>query len=199
MNKLIKITCLMAVAIVFSATKAGAAEPLSEEQQMKLLQTLNPSMVQVEYHLQPDEGDSPTGTLPLGQCPHCGSFHVDQLTDAFQEERPLVSPGYLISPTQVLAMDPQTHQRFIRQIVVRHQNQKSVARVCAQPTLQQGLILELDQPMEGVPPLKFAAQDSVPAFTISYKMDNGIWNLQASPFSKLLKLTEDGSFSQAVP
>jgi len=189
----------MAVAIVLSAGWTGAAEAPSQAKQMQVLQAINPSMVQVEYHLQPHEGDSPTGTLPLEQCPHCGSFHVDQLADAFQEERPMISPGYLISPTQVVAMDPQTHPRFIREVIVRYQNQKAVARILAHPRMQQGLILELDKPMEGVRPLTFVSQETDPTFTVSYKLDNGIWNLQASPFSTLLKMTGDGAFSRAVP
>ena len=73
--------------------KPAPADVPSVEKQTAQIRAAEPALVIVEYTVQYDKGDAPTGGGFLGKCPLCGNVHMDDLGDIIRDERPWNAPA----------------------------------------------------------------------------------------------------------
>jgi len=142
------------------------------------------ALVVVEYELQFDNADAPTGGLGAERCPSCGQFHGSDLRKYLEEERPVEAPGYLVAADRVVTKDPQLHPRFVKSITVRLREQKVGARILAHARHERGVILGLDEPLKGGVPIPFGATNATPAASVDLTWQLGRWCTIAMPYAE---------------
>lgn len=197
MNRPLAILALLLGAAM--SLRAEDEEP-SPQEQARLAEALAPSIVRVEYTLQFDKGEPPRGGGWEGKCPNCGGSHGGSgLDDLVQEERPLETPGFLISPTRVVAPDPMIHPRFVKSVVVRFGDRAADVRPAAYARAQGAVFLDLAEPLPGAAPLAFAADAPPPYRAVTYQADDGIWTISARGLSGLVSVSEKGRRFSSAP
>ncbi|MGQ9651191.1 MAG: hypothetical protein ACUVXJ_13860 [Phycisphaerae bacterium] len=174
-------------------------EPLSPAEQVALLDSLVPSLVRVEYTLQYDKGEPPYVRGLLERCPNCGRYHVNNADETVNEERPMESPGFLMSPTQVLTADPLIHPRFVKDMVVRFGSVSVKAKISGYATQQNAVFLELSEPLPGTRPLAFDAAGKGPYLAVTYKNQNGEWAVSVTAMPVSVTSTASNRRFCAVP
>jgi hypothetical protein len=172
------------------ASAAGAQEPPPDLS--ALLKRLDSSLVKVEYELQPDKGDIPRGFGWGERCPNCGQYHGNGLEEFINTERPVPAGGVVLSPTQVITEDIVLHQRFIRDIKVRHGGKVVSAKAAAYARENDSVVLELAAPLPGIQPLDFDAARKGPLFAVTYKYLNGEWQSHVASLGSALTVPEFG-------
>lgn len=186
--------------VLGAGLRLGAEEALAPEVHARMAEALAPSLVRVEYTLQYDKGEPPKGGQGGEWCPNCGRHHGQSSEDLVQDERPLETSGFLLSPTRVAAADPLLHPRFIRQVAVRWGDRTVAARPSAWARGQKAVFLDLAEPLPGTVPLAFAADAPAPYRAVTYQNLNGAWTVGAQPLSGLVSVEgKDRRFSSAPP
>jgi serine protease Do len=169
---------IIAAAFSLFATAAIAELPAKGlKEQLEMAKSFEPSFVQVEYQLQQDKGEMPQSGMFGERCPNCGQIHANGMQEFISEERPLITAGFILSPTQILTEDIQTHPRFIKSIQVRKGSQLLAANVVSYARDQTAVILQLAEPLKEAKPLKFDSARSGPYQTVNYKFLNGEWQV----------------------
>lgn len=148
-----------------------------------IARSLANSIVRVEYTLQYDKGQAPSGTGIMERCPSCGEFHVDGAESVLSEERPIETAGYVLSPTRILTVDQFLHPRFVAGTKVVLGDEAIDARPVAYAQSESAVILELARPLAGAAPLKFDAKGEAPFFAVSRATRNGEWAVSVAPVS----------------
>jgi len=174
------------VAVLLCALPLTAEEPRSAEAQVQLAAQLAPSLVQVAYTLQYDKGEAPRGTGWGERCPNCGQFHGNPLESLVRDERPLLTAGFLVSPTQLVAPDIQVHPRFIQTISVRRGDQVAEARISALARDCNAVLIEIPRAFPGTRPLEFDASKEGPYLAATYTQLDGDWALHVQPLSTMV-------------
>ncbi len=166
------------------STTALADSAVTPAQQQGILDKLAPSLVQVEYYLQFDKGQPPAALGWQERCPNCGQFHGDSRGEELvNEQRPLEVGGFVLAANRVLIPDPMIHPRFIKDILIRLNNQTVSARPVFYAARQKALILESAENLPSAQPLQFqpAADDSL--FAVTFSRLNGQWARIIQPLS----------------
>ncbi|MBA4147753.1 MAG: PDZ domain-containing protein [Verrucomicrobia bacterium] len=179
---------LLALALL-TANVFGQSSP-DPKAQLKIANALLPSLVQVEYQLQHDKGELPNQSGWGERCADCGNFHGNEVEDLVKSEQPLTTSGFLISASQVVSQDVQTHPRFIKNIHVRQGDKLVPARIVAYAMQQNAVVLELDESLPAAKPLKFDEKKSGPFFAVHYQRLNGQWNIAIKPVSDKITVPE---------
>ena len=96
-----------------SAENTPALDPA---RQAKLVETLRPGLVRVEFEFQFDKGEAPQGW---------GGGHESSYAALIKDERPLELGGYLVGDGLVAVADPLVHPRFLKSIAVRQESSAS--------------------------------------------------------------------------
>ncbi|MCY2930307.1 MAG: PDZ domain-containing protein [Planctomycetota bacterium] len=152
--------CVAAAAWVWACAPAAAEDKdLTTPQKIELSKKLVGSLVRVEYTFQLDKGDEPS----MG-----GRYIV--------EERPLETAGFVVSPTQVVAVEIDEHHRFIQSIRVRCGDQLVDAKVTARFKNQDAVVLTTSGPLKATP-LVFDAKASAPYYALGYALRGDEWTV----------------------
>jgi len=174
---------------------------LGPEEMVKIVKSVEPSLVMVELSLRFDKGDAPSGGGWRELCPNCGTYHGGSDGEKYvKEERPAVVEGYLIDGRTVITKDNQIHPRFIDKIQVRGGgeavdiNSISWGKTCPM------LTLHLAEPLPNAKPLVFDTSLEGPYFTVMGQMANGEWTVSVNGLSRVVSHTRDGrTFMAARP
>ncbi len=177
------------ILVLLVATQLGAEEAVTPSEQSAVVDAVSGSLVRVEYTLQFDKGEAPTGG---GPCPNCGGYHDGGSDVYIDQERPLETAGFLVSPKRVVAPDNIIHPRFIKRIDVRFGDQLVEARPFARAIGQSALFLELDQPLSDAKPLVFDPAKKRPYLAVTYGFEDGAWTINAEPLGMAISVTENG-------
>jgi len=179
---------------------ADETESLGIEEQIALAQRLESAFVRVEYTLKYDQGDEPTAAGWRERCPHCGSYHnFYDGAKHVREKRPYETGGLLLTPTQVLTLDPQLHPRFVERIAVRRGDRLVEATVAAYPHRENGLLLALVEPLTESAPLEFAADRPEPWYAVTYQLAEADWLTCVQPVPKNVMIRQTGPAVRPVP
>jgi len=150
------------------------------EKQAAVAKALQASLVQVEYTLRYDKGDEP-----------------DSGTAELEDERPWTAGGFLVSPQDVIAPDPQMHPRFIERVAVRLGREVVPARIVAYGKRHLAVRIRLEEPLEGAAPLAFDPARKPPYLGVTYHETGATWRTSVKPFAPALSL--DGTGRQYRP
>lgn len=181
---------ILATAALSVALSAHTGETLSPQTQAGIARALLPSLVQVEFELQPDRGDAPQGAGLMEKCPNCGNYHVDVAAGLLEEDRPLTVPGCLLSSDTVLIPEVLIHPRFVRAITVRAGDEAVSATVAARAVRQSASLLRLEAPLAGVRPQPFDASARAPYAVASFRHD-AVWTVHVQPLPTAVVTRED--------
>lgn len=181
-------TWLFVTLAVLSTNLVAAKSSLDAAGQVKIVNSLQPSLVQVEFYLQHDKGELPNQTGWGERCPDCGQFHRNGIEDAVKNEQPLTSSGFLVDGDRVIAKDLQIHPRFIKSIHVRHGSASVKAAIAGYAVEHNSVLLELQQPLPGSKPLKFEPKKKGPYFAVQYQPLNGQWHTALNPVSSRISV-----------
>ena len=133
----------------FAALALGAdgARPPALE---KLLSKVSPSLVRVEYQLQFDKGDAPSGVVGDEQRSERGRRGA--LAVLVEEERPAETAGFVLAPDEVITFTPEIHPRFVKAIRVTFQGETIPAQITAHARDTWAIRLKLEKPLSGAKP-----------------------------------------------
>ena len=151
-------------------------------EQEAVAKALAPSLVRVEFTLRYDKGEPPASG--------------DRF---FSEDRPGEVPGYLVSPTRVLVMDPADYPRFIEKVNVRLGDDVAPAKFVAWATTHDAAFLELERPLKGGQPLAFDARKGPPYLSVVGGERGGGWVIQVQKYAPSLSVFEDGRLLSSAP
>jgi len=168
------------LALLLVVASAARARPGTHH--ARVIEAVKPSMVVVEYTLQFDKGDRPPDYWR----------YVEQ-------ERPLETAGFALSPTLVVARDILVHSRFIRKIMVVRGDEAVSARPARFALHQEAVLLQLDQPLRDVKPLAFKARRRPPYFAVTSDKVDTVWTLSVEPLPKEVSIDLTGRHSVSVP
>jgi len=175
-------TILPLVTLLFALTSSAADAPKPDLS--KLGARFANSVVIVEYELQFDNADAPTGGLGAERCSGCGQFHGNDLSKYLQEERPLEESGFLVAADRVVTKDPQLHPRFIKSIKARLNGQAVPARIVAHARNERGVILALDESLKDAAPIQFATTNGPPVASLDLTWQLGRWCAITMPYAE---------------
>jgi len=184
-----RILSLLIAAIVLLNLPGFTAE--SKFDLVKAAESVAKSLVVVEYELQYDKSDVPTGGLGAERCPNCGQFHGNDLRQYLEEDRPVEAAGFLIAPDRAATKDPDLHPRFIKAISVRYGGQSVLAQIESRGVSQAGVILKLDAPLRSATPLKFTPAKGNPAGAVSLTWQLGKWSASSNPYLESMYMPAD--------
>ncbi|MCY2925002.1 MAG: PDZ domain-containing protein [Planctomycetota bacterium] len=157
--------CVAAAWAVWPAATAKAEDKeLTAAQKTELSKKLLGSLVRVEYTFQLDKGDEPA----------TGGHYI-------AEERPMETAGYVVSPTQVLAVEIPEHQRFLQAIRIRCGEQLVEAKVTGLFKNQNAVLLTASSPLKASP-LAFDAKAAAPHYALGYALRGDEWLTSLSRF-----------------
>ncbi len=166
--------------------KASGERGLTSSERAAIAQATAPSLARVEYTVQYDQGEPPTGS----------GYQAGELGGFVLQERPMELPGYVLSPTLVVCPDPIIHPRFVKSINVRYGDQLVPADPSAYAKDQNALFLQLTQPLKDAKPLVFDANAKPPYLVVINQLENHQWTIQVSGLTSAAKRFESGqSFS----
>ena len=168
------VLALFSGGIVLNGADAGGLKPA------EILAGIAPSMVRVEFELQFDKGDAPTGAIDHDPGSRTHANH--SLADVIREERPLEDSGYLVAPDLVVIPDPTIHPRFIKRIRVASLTGSSEATVASYGRDTWYSILKLKTPLPGGKPLEFVAGQKAAYIATYYRAEGGML-MDLAPFS----------------
>jgi len=158
----------------------------------RIVERVRGALVRVEHHLRQHQGERPDAPVS-GDPFSIGSSAPRENADALiGDERPLESPGYLLEPTLVLAMDIPLHERFVERIRVRFGGDVVDATVHAWMLDDAAVMLRLARPLEGAVPLALAEPGSTPTRSVRWLRTEGSWIAEARPFVSREAFVDDG-------
>jgi hypothetical protein len=140
-------------------------EGLTSAEQVKILESVKPSLAVVEVWLQYDKGEAPP--------------YEDRVT----EERPFETAALVLAPDKVLTQDMPVHPRFVKRTCVRFGDQTVDAKPWAYLLEQDAVILVLDKPLEDARPLEFKADAEGPYLSTPYYKRLGVWTVSIESLS----------------
>lgn len=202
------LTGLAAAADESATSPAEKEEPATPAENLAIAEAVAPSLVRVEYTLQHDKGESPeldVGPLPFSPfaglpfssfAGRYGRFGAELV---ITQERPLEKPGFLLSPTRVVCPDMMVHRRFIKDTAVRFGGQVVKAKPGGFAKGQNGLFLDLAEPLKDAKPLAFDTKAKRPYMAVTYLRANGAWTTNVQALGAAVLVTEWGRKFRAVP
>lgn len=157
-----------------------AARQTDIARQAAVAESLAASIVRVQYTLRYDKGEAPE----TGQ-------------SALEEERPLESAGFLVSPTEVLTDDRRIHPRFVERVAVCLGDDVVPASLAGWGKRHNAVLVRLERPLKGGKPIEFDAAKEPPYLEIRYYERGGEWETLVSGFAPAL-VVRDGQVGQAA-
>lgn len=185
---------------IFVLLNVATAEQLTQEklpnpnQQARIIQKLSNSFVIIKYELKADKGQSPDLSGWSSLCPNCGSYHsVESGDDVLEDQRPLETAGYLITPQKAVARDMMIHPRFIKNITVSFNETSVPAEISAYAENTNAVLMQWESPLKDAQPLVFHdVSDEEQWFIVSYAKTNGRWAAGIKKLSGSVVLTDKG-------
>lgn len=156
---------------------AEASRPPALE---KLLSKVSPSLVRVEYQLQFDKGDAPSGVVGDEQRSERGRRGA--LAALVEEERPAETSGFVLAPDEVLTFTPEIHPRFVKAIRVTYHGESIPARIVAHARDTWAVRLKLEKPLSEAKPLVFPSKAGKPRYLVHYYRNNAMWGVHLTGF-----------------
>lgn len=197
MNRLTVIMICTVATVAMTGLCSFAQEPTTQASSAPgkmdfpaIAQKVLPSLAKVEWTVQYDKGEAPRADGWSTRCPNCGQYHGGDVEALVTQERPLEACGYILSPTKVLVSDPMIHPRFVSKIEVRYGQQLVAAKIASYCIEQNGLVLELEQPLKDAKPLEFSPTQGN-LYGVTYNRLNGQWVLNAQAISRTYAAAED--------
>lgn len=157
----------------------GAAESTAGKS-AEIIAAVAPSLVRVEFELQFDKGDAPTGAIDHDPGSRTHANH--SLADVIRQERPLEDAGYLVAADTVVIPDTTIHPRFIKSIRVASRTGSSEATLSAYGRDGWFAVLKLKQPLPDARPLEFVTGQK-PAYLATYYRAEGGMLVNLTPFT----------------
>ncbi len=192
----------MAVMMVALTGAASGADEPSAADLVKIAEALSGALVQVEYALQYDKGESPGMGDPssyLRQTLEQPGYAWESFDQLVREERGAERGGLLLSPTRVLAPDVMLHPRFVKSITVRLGDQSVPAVPVAWPIVGAGVILDLAAPLASGDPLQFGPAADEPHYAVTYGLWEGTWRVQVKGVGQTVAIDLTGQQFMTVP
>lgn len=163
------------------AADATASKPA------EIIAAVAPSLVRVEFELQFDKGDAPTGAMDHDPGSRTRANH--SLADVIRQERPLEDTGYLVAADTVVIPDSTIHPRFIKSIRVASRTGSSEASLSGYGRDGWFAVLKLKRALPDARPLEFVAGQK-PAYLASYFRAEGGMMIDLAPFSTRFRLAD---------
>ena len=145
-----------------------------------LVAAVAPSLVRVEFELQFDKGDAPTGAIDHDPGSRTHANH--SLADVIREERPLEDTGFLLTSDTVVIPDTTIHPRFIKAIHVATRTGRTTARLSSYGRDGWFAILKLQEALPDAKPLEFVAGQKAAYIATYYRAEGGML-VDLAPFS----------------
>lgn len=164
-------------------TDADADESSELDTKRLVAEAVRPGLVQVEYTLRYDKGDSPV---------FHGGTNERYGVGIIEQERPLETRGYLVAPTKVVLGDLILHPRFIEEIRVRFGDDVVSATPAAYSVDRDAILLDLERPLATAEPLAFDAAAEGPYLRVNYVLYDAEWTVRVGSFSPQLARTVAG-------
>jgi serine protease Do len=184
MKKLLLLLTILCVGSVGAEAQTKTNDPVAQ------VRAVAGGLVRVEYELQYDQADEPSGGLGGERCPSCGQYHGESLRTYLEEERPVAAAGYLVAPDRVVTADPQLHPRFIKSITVRFGDQATTATVASYGRDHKAVVLNLGKPLAGAKPLSFKSPVAGEFHIINYQRENAHWTATVHPLPKQVSVPD---------
>lgn len=156
-------------------------------------------LVVVEAMLQASGSEEPEGNGWQTGCPNCGRFHGGDFSRAFQQQRPVEAPGFLISADRVVVDDPIIDPRFVREWRVRFGDETVAASVAAFATDRPAIQLALKGQFKNARPLRFNSSGAKPYYILSFSGAEDGMGTQIQPLGTSWIAKADGRRFLAVP
>ena len=170
------ILTLVPLAMLACLAASGCGGPAAADRSLAVAEAVAPSVVRVQLTLRYDKGEDP------------GNWGSEPL----REERPLEIPGFVVSPTQVVASDPLIHPRFVESVAVRQGDNVVKAKPAAYAVACNLMVLELERPLKSARPLVFDGRRRPPFMAVTAGIEDGVWAVRASPVSLDANVGADG-------
>lgn len=167
------------LATALACNSGGRESGFTIAEQSAIVAAVSPSLVRVEYTLQYDKGEQPTG----------GNQNLGQV---IADERPLEASGFLVACDRVLTADLNVHPRFVKSIAVRSGEELIPARLESTALQQNGRFLKLEKPFKAAKPVLFDAKREKPYYIVGNTRQDGIWQTYVRGFFEVLSVSEDG-------
>src|SRR5690606_25251550 len=194
-----RLGCVVVASVVVALATASLPLKAAGLAEGDLPASLTSALVRVELLAQTSGGDQPDAAGWNQRCPNCGNYHDSALDNAFGDERPATSPGYLIAPDRVLTADPLVEDRFVREWRVRLGDEVVPARPIAWAADRAAMLWQLERPSRAAQPLRFAPTDADPHYTLHPGNEENGWSLWLEPYAAPGWLLQDGRRFRAMP
>ena len=179
-------------ALVAAPAALGAKEPPTPAEQAAVAAAVAPSLVRVEYTLRVDKGEEPYAGGWSRAGPPTARRRGYSSGSVLEEERPLETSGFLVSPTQVVTGDIMIHPRFIEGVAVRQGDELVKAHVAGWFKTNDAVLVELEKPFKAAKPLAFEAKKKGPYLAVSYEQIDGEWTTVVGAWSPSVLVAESG-------
>jgi S1-C subfamily serine protease len=127
------------------------------EKSLKLIQAAMPSLAKVQVWFQVDKGEDPP------------------FSETLTEKRPFEVSGLVLAADKVYTQDMAFHPRFVKRVAVTFGDQTVEAKPWAYLLEQNGMILQLGEPLKAAKPLVFKADAEGPYTLVPYYRGDGLW------------------------
>ena len=114
------------------------------------------SVVQVDYTLRKSSASRNRDVSLNCWCPACNTTHRRTAGDS-ERGVPATMPGFVLSPTEVLAPDPGVRAANLGGIAIRIGGERVAAKEVARIRRPRAVVLEAERPIPGVRPIEFRA------------------------------------------
>jgi serine protease Do len=181
--------------VVDVVTGNDGEEPEEDEtpgvdEMLAIADAARPAMVQVEYTLQYDKGESPYFYGGTGNS--VGSRVIEQ-------ERPAEVSGLLVGPNTVITGDLMLHPRFIESLAVRFGDDVVPATISGFAVGHDAMMLTLERPLQGAQAVAFDSEAAGPYQAAFYVFANAEWSVRVRPFAPVAVRTIAGESFQIGP
>ncbi len=144
----------------------------------RILESVLPGLVKVEYSVRYDKGEAPYG--------------YEGYEEYIREERPVEKAGYLVSGEFVVTADQHINPRFIKGIAVSFEGKSVDAVIDRYMTDRDAVILKLSGKLEGAVPFTFDKTKEAPYFCIHWFETDAEWHTLFTPFDSKVFCSEKG-------
>lgn len=161
----------------------------------EIIAAVAPSLLRVEFELQFDKGDAPTGAIDHDPGSRTHANHT--LAEVIREERPLEDAGYLVSPDTVIIPDTTIHPRFIKSIRVASRSASAEATLSGYGRDEWFAVLKLKQPLPDARPIEFVTGQKAAYVATYYRAEGGMM-VDLTPFSSRFQQSDGRSAFRIV-
>jgi len=164
-------------------TEPKLGVPELRELTAKLLETLSPSLVDVDYFFRPDENGLRSRFQVRYDCPNCGQYHSASIDRLIDDRKPFRVPGYAVAKDEFISADIGGMPSWIDTVELVFQGKRYPAKIVAFYPDRESVLLKTASPVPGVVPLTFHPEAKGKKFGFFRCEDDGIAQAEVEPWS----------------